>query len=111
MLRHMLKSCLFLICKSFIYLTTLDSLIGLLLFRKLTHRRVYRLKCDLEKPCQNCVVRGDATAAACTYAEKIEKETGPINPRDDAEDMRKRLNRLENSILSIISSDAEHRGN
>lgn len=70
-----------------------------------------RLKCNREKPCQNCIVRGEATASSCTYAEKAEKKSGHANPRSDAEDMRKRLNRLESSILSMISSDAERRGN
>ncbi|KAF8854134.1 hypothetical protein BDZ45DRAFT_48299 [Acephala macrosclerotiorum] len=73
--------------------------------------RVRKLKCNREKPCQNCVVRGEATAASCTYAEKVEKKSSHANPRSDAEDMRKRLNRLESSILSMISSDAERRGN
>ena len=65
-----------------------------------------RLKCNREKPCQNCIVRGESNAASCTYAEKAEKKTAAkSNPRSDAEDMRKRLNRLENSILSMMSSD------
>ncbi|KUJ18078.1 uncharacterized protein LY89DRAFT_781173 [Mollisia scopiformis] len=71
--------------------------------------RVRKLKCNREKPCQNCIVRGDATAASCTYAEKAEKKYGQAGIRSD-EDMRKRLNRLENSILTMISNDAEHRG-
>jgi hypothetical protein len=66
----------------------------------------YRLKCNREKPCQNCIVRGESNAASCTYAEKVEKKNpAKSNPRSDAEDMRKRLNRLENSILSMMSSD------
>jgi hypothetical protein len=52
------------------------------------------------------VVRGEANAASCTYAEKAEKKPhGQSNPRSDAEDMRKRLNRLESSILSMMSKD------
>jgi hypothetical protein len=63
-----------------------------------------RLKCNREKPCQNCIVRGESNAASCTYAEKVEKgNPTQSNPRSD-EDMRKRLNRLENSILSMMSS-------
>ena len=66
----------------------------------------YRLKCNREKPCQNCIVRGESNAASCTYAEKVErKNPAKSNPRSDAEDMRKRLNRLESSILSMMSSD------
>lgn len=65
----------------------------------------YRLKCNREKPCQNCIVRGESNAASCTYAEKVErKNPAKSNPRSDAEDMRKRLNRLESSILSMIST-------
>jgi hypothetical protein len=66
----------------------------------------YRLKCNREKPCQNCIVRGESNAASCTYAEKVErKNAAKSNPRSDAEDMRKRLNRLESSILSMMSRD------
>jgi hypothetical protein len=51
-------------------------------------------------------VRGETTSASCIYAEKVEgKHSARSNPRSDAEDMRKRINRLENSILSIMSSD------
>jgi hypothetical protein len=68
--------------------------------------RVHRLKCNREKPCQNCVVRGDSTAASCSYAEKANgKHSGKSNPRKDAEDMRKRINRLEKSILSMMEGD------
>ncbi|KAH7351102.1 hypothetical protein BKA65DRAFT_252229 [Rhexocercosporidium sp. MPI-PUGE-AT-0058] len=68
--------------------------------------RVRKLKCNREKPCQNCVVRGESNAASCTYAEKPDKKTpGHSDPRSDAEEMRKRLNRLEDSILSMMSSD------
>ncbi|KAE9375537.1 hypothetical protein N431DRAFT_332569 [Stipitochalara longipes BDJ] len=71
--------------------------------------RVRKLKCNREKPCQNCIVRGESNAASCTYAEKAEKKNPTkANPRSDAENMRKRLNRLENSILSIISSDEKN---
>jgi hypothetical protein len=67
---------------------------------------LFRLKCNREKPCQNCIVRGESNAASCSYAEKAEKKyPTKSNPRSDAEDMRKRLNRLENSILSMMSSD------
>lgn len=44
------------------------------------------------------------TAASCAYAEKVEKKLATqSNPRSDAEDMRKRLNRLESSILTMLS--------
>ncbi|KAH8687675.1 hypothetical protein BGZ60DRAFT_362754 [Tricladium varicosporioides] len=66
--------------------------------------RVRKLKCNREKPCQNCVVRGEVNAASCTYAEKVGKKNPAQNPRSDAEDMRKRLNRLENSILSMMET-------
>ncbi|KAF4631297.1 hypothetical protein G7Y89_g6826 [Cudoniella acicularis] len=69
--------------------------------------RVRKLKCNREKPCQNCIVRGEVNAASCTYAEKVEKKgSGPVNPRSDAEDMRKRLNRLESSILSMMETNS-----
>lgn len=71
---------------------------------------VVRLKCNREKPCQNCIVRGETTAASCTYAEKAEKKQHGQNLRSD-EDMRKRLNRLENSILSMMSNDTERGDN
>jgi len=42
------------------------------------------------------------------YAEKVDKKrSGQRNPRSDAEDMRKRLHRLENSILSMMPSDTD----
>jgi hypothetical protein len=67
-----------------------------------------RLKCNREKPCQNCIVRGEGTASSCTYAEKAEKKvTTQSNPRSDAEDMRKRLNRLESSIISMLADKKE----
>jgi hypothetical protein len=70
-----------------------------------------RLKCNREQPCQNCIVRGEGNAASCTYAEKAEKKSHALsNPRSDAEDMRKRLNRLETSIISMMSSDNERTG-
>src|SRR4051812_4280259 len=63
-----------------------------------------RLKCNREKPCQNCVVRGESTSTSCTYAEKVDgKQLTKSYPRSDAEDMRKKINRLENSILSLMS--------
>jgi hypothetical protein len=49
-------------------------------------------------------VRGDAIAASCTYAEKSEGRVSKSNPRSDAEDMRKRINRLESSIRQMMSS-------
>jgi hypothetical protein len=62
-------------------------------------------------------VRGESTAAACSYAEKVDgKHSTKANPRSDAEDMRKRINRLENSILAMMSdaakpkSDEQHTG-
>lgn len=65
-----------------------------------------RLKCNREKPCQNCVVRGESTANSCTYAEKAEGKVSRLNSELKAEYMRNRINRLENSILSMISSDS-----
>jgi hypothetical protein len=51
-------------------------------------------------------VRGEGTSGSCSYAEKVEgKNPTRLNPRSDAEDMRKRINRLENSILSMMSKD------
>lgn len=61
-----------------------------------------RLKCNREKPCQNCVARGESTTS-CTYTDKSEKKNGHTNPRSDSDLMRQRLSRLENSILSMIS--------
>ncbi|KAG0652489.1 Fusarisetin A cluster transcription factor fsa6 [Hyphodiscus hymeniophilus] len=63
--------------------------------------RIRKLKCNREKPCQNCIVRGAPVAANCTYAEKTEK-VSKSNPRADAEDMRKRINRLESSIRQMM---------
>jgi hypothetical protein len=37
--------------------------------------------------------------------EKVDKSSSQSNPRSDAEDMRKRLNRLENSILSMMDAN------
>ncbi|TVY40660.1 Fusarisetin A cluster transcription factor, partial [Lachnellula subtilissima] len=68
--------------------------------------RVRKLKCNREKPCQNCIVRGETIAASCTYVEKADKKSSNLsNPRSDAEDMRKRLNRLESSILSMMDTN------
>jgi Fungal Zn(2)-Cys(6) binuclear cluster domain len=79
--------------------------------QRISRADLFRLKCNREKPCQNCIVRGESNAASCTYAEKVEKKnSAKSNPRSDAEDMRKRLNRLEKSILSMMSSD-EKSGN
>ncbi|KAL2071563.1 hypothetical protein VTL71DRAFT_12798 [Oculimacula yallundae] len=73
--------------------------------------RVRKLKCNREKPCQNCVARGESNAASCAYAEKSDKKiAGQSNPRSDSEEMRKRLNRLETSILSMMSNDTEKDG-
>lgn len=64
------------------------------------------MKCNRQKPCQNCIVRGESNAASCTYAEKPErKPLAKLNPRSDAEDMRKRIDRLEKSILSVITGE------
>lgn len=49
-------------------------------------------------------MRGDAIAAACSYAEKADGKASKSNPRSDAEDMRKRINRLESSIRQMMSS-------
>jgi hypothetical protein len=51
-------------------------------------------------------VRGESNAASCVYVEKVDgKQSSKSNPRSDAEDMRKRINRLEKSILSMMSND------
>lgn len=51
-------------------------------------------------------MRGESNAASCVYIEKVDnRHSTKSNPRSDAEDMRKRINRLENSILSIMSAD------
>lgn len=64
----------------------------------------YRLKCNREKPCQNCIVRGESAAASCTY---VEKPNGKVSgrSRSDAAEMRSRIMRLESSIRSIIAED------
>lgn len=71
-------------------------------FHQTKRWHLWRLKCNREKPCQNCVVRGESTSS-CSYAERAEKKNGLSNSRSEAEVMRQRLNRLENSILSIMS--------
>lgn len=68
-----------------------------------------RLKCNREKPCQNCIVRGESNAISCTYADKAGgKHLAKLNPRSNPEDMRQRIDRLEKSILSVISTDASN---
>jgi len=69
-----------------------------------SHWYINRLKCNRETPCQNCVVRGESNTAACTYAQKSDGKS-KSNPRSDPETMRKRINRLESSILSIMNGD------
>lgn len=74
--------------------------------RSINQADAHRLKCNREKPCQNCIVRGESNAASCVYVEKVDgKHSSKSNPRSDAEDMRKRINRLEKSILSMMSND------
>jgi hypothetical protein len=69
-----------------------------------------RLKCNREKPCQNCVVRGETDTSSCTYAEKVPKKNVSTTRRSETETMRKRINRLENSILSMIEPREESEG-
>ncbi|TGO54176.1 hypothetical protein BCON_0111g00190 [Botryotinia convoluta] len=71
--------------------------------------RVRKLKCNREKPCQNCVVRGDIAITTCSYAEKNDARLpGLSNLQPEQEDMRARINRLENSILSVISKEKKN---
>ncbi|KAM3085827.1 hypothetical protein ACMFMG_002885 [Clarireedia jacksonii] len=63
-----------------------------------------RLKCNREKPCQNCIVRGDVAIASCSYAEKADgRSSTASNSKSNSDDMRARISRLENSIMSMIS--------
>jgi hypothetical protein len=68
----------------------------------------HRLKCNREKPCQNCIVRGDAVAAACSYASaanpKISSSKG-VKPTPI--DMRSRIDRLETLVRSLISQEGK----
>ena len=47
-------------------------------------------------------MRGAAVATTCSYVEKAEGKVSESNPKSDAEDMRKRINRLESSIRSMM---------
>jgi hypothetical protein len=71
----------------------------------------HRLKCNREKPCQNCIVRGDAVAAACSYASaanpKISSSKG-VKPTPI--DMRSRIDRLETLVRSLISQEGKPNG-
>lgn len=68
--------------------------------------RVRKLKCNREKPCQNCIVRGDVAITTCSYADKNDgRVQSSSTSKPDQEDMRARINRLENSILSMISKE------
>lgn len=70
-----------------------------------------RLKCNREKPCQNCVVRGDAVAAACSYASAANpKSSGLKNVKSSPVDMRSRIDRLETLVRSLISQEDSSKG-
>ncbi|TGO37703.1 hypothetical protein BHYA_0091g00370 [Botrytis hyacinthi] len=71
-------------------------------------RRVRKLKCNREKPCQNCVIRGDIAIATCSYAKKNDARSPGSTLQPEQEDMRARINRLENSILSVISKEKKN---
>lgn len=70
--------------------------------------RVRKLKCNREKPCQNCVVRGDIAITTCSYAEKNDARLLGSTLQPEQEDMRARIDRLENSILSVISKEKKN---
>ncbi|THV45841.1 hypothetical protein BGAL_0445g00040 [Botrytis galanthina] len=70
--------------------------------------RVRKLKCNREKPCQNCVVRGDIAITTCSYAEKNDARLPGSTLQPEQEDMRARIDRLENSILSVISKEKKN---
>ena len=53
-------------------------------------------------------MRGAAVAATCSYAEKAEGKVSKANPRSDAEEMRKRINRLESSIRQMMEEKVQN---
>lgn len=70
-----------------------------------------RLKCNREKPCQNCIVRGDSVAAACSYASAANlKSSGSKGVKPAPIDMRSRIDRLETLVRSLISQEGQSNG-
>lgn len=54
------------------------------------------------------IPRIELTVASCTYAEVVgRKPSGVPSRRADEDDFRKRINRLESSILSLISEKSK----
>ncbi|KAH8808043.1 fungal-specific transcription factor domain-containing protein [Xylogone sp. PMI_703] len=67
--------------------------------------RVRKLKCNREQPCQNCIVRGDAS---CSYAEKAPvKKPQNGNSSTDVGHVWNRILRLENTIREAMAGEAE----
>lgn len=66
----------------------------------------HRLKCNREKPCQNCIVRGKEASQSCSYVGVANPKAPPsINVVTGNVDVKCRIDRLENLVRSMISGD------
>ncbi|KAF2152967.1 hypothetical protein K461DRAFT_277731 [Myriangium duriaei CBS 260.36] len=63
-----------------------------------------KLKCNRQHPCDNCTKRGDV--ASCAYAApSARKKSGQTSgPNGTPDDMQNRIDRLENLVLSLMTS-------
>ena len=59
-----------------------------------------RLKCDRQRPCQNCIAR--ETPSSCWYAKQGANEVRTAVRSTDSDDVRSRINRLESLVISLM---------
>lgn len=58
------------------------------------------MKCDRQRPCQNCVARG--TPLSCSYAAQSGIQSLSKSSVGGTEDIRTRVNRLEALVISLM---------
>ena len=64
-----------------------------------------RLKCDRQRPCQNCIAR--ETPSSCWYAKQGANEGRTAVRSTDSDDVRGRINRLESLVISLMPDHSD----
>ncbi|KAL4773249.1 hypothetical protein BDW60DRAFT_216031 [Aspergillus nidulans var. acristatus] len=65
--------------------------------------RVRKLRCNREKPCQNCTARGEETA--CIFQASPHATPSSSRTEQNGHSMRERIDRLEEMVKRLISSN------
>ena len=64
-----------------------------------------RLKCDRQRPCQNCIAR--ESPSSCWYAKQGANGARTAARSTDSDDVRSRINRLESLVISLMPEHSD----